>query len=141
MEGTRQEHILGTCGKETFCGKEQEGEKGSEAGREDKNGGERSGEKEGGERGALQRLGSPWSPVPAGVEFFSTLSWGLGTQRPRRRREWRSPARACFITLDSARSEASGVEPLWGGGGTDWCPETDPPGRAEAQGSPTRGSG
>lgn len=77
MEGTRQEHILGTCGKETFCGKEQEGEKGSEAGREDKNGGERSGEKEGGERGALQRLGSPWSPVPAGVEFFSTLSWGL----------------------------------------------------------------
>lgn len=49
MEGTRQEHIVGTCGKETFCGKEQEGEKGSEAGREDKNGGERSGEKEGGE--------------------------------------------------------------------------------------------
>lgn len=44
---------------------------------------------------------------PAGTEFFSTLSWGLGTQRTRRRRgtqrEWRSPTRACFITLDSAQ--------------------------------------
>lgn len=52
----------------------------------------------------------------------------------RRQRESKSPTRACFITFDSAQKLLS-VEPLQGGEGTKWCPETDP------LGSPTWGSG
>lgn len=64
-------------------------------------------EERGGERRALQPVGSPWSPVPGQHGVLQPSELGLGTQRTRRRRgrqrEWRSPTRACFITLDSAQ--------------------------------------
>lgn len=110
MEGTRQEHILGTCGKETFCGKEQEGEKRSEAGREDKNGGERSGEKEGGERGALQRLGSPWSPVPARRGVLQHSELGAGCSETEAAEGMEEPRKSLFHYLGQ-RSLRS----FWGG--------------------------
>lgn len=148
VEGTRQEHILGMCGKEMFCRKEQEGRKGSER----SGGGERGQERK--RRGGRERRREKEGPAARGVPVepctqpgipfpdivFEHPEPGAGYSKnkaaERRQRESKSPARACFITLDSAQKQL-GVEPLQGGEGTEWCPETDPPGRAEAQRSPT----
>lgn len=140
VEGPRQERILGMCGKEMFCRKnrrEGRGQKGAEAGREDKKGrGEEEGRERREEEGPAAR-GVPAEPcTQPGIPFPD-----IGFEHPepgalRGDRGNQSPTRACFITLDSAQ-KLLGVEPLQGGEGTECCPETDPPGRAEAQGSPT----
>lgn len=100
IEGTRQEHILGTCGKKTFCSKERERAEGPE--RSKGKGGQK---RRGGEPEEEERRGgrcSPCSPKPAQQPLFpdmSTLSWGLGAQRTRQPRGRQAPLKEPLKSL------------------------------------------
>lgn len=95
-------------------------------------------------RGSLGPPHPAWHPIfPDVVSEHPELGAGHLREQAGRggdRRESRSPTRAALLPWKALRScLGAGAVPWWGR--TEWCPETDFPGRNEAPGSPTWGVG